>query len=175
MDYVKEPQVLVNAIFTEIEKAKLDYEKSTAWTVAVKRAIHNLIQCEVTDVIFTRPEENVSEFMLDIVAWNREDGEGIVLAVECEWLLAPSEIVKDFEKLLVTKSATKLMIFASSGIKSQRRIKEALEKSFRSYKHHVVGERYIFMDFAKHPNRAAYWFEVNKNGCLTSLPEIHRI
>jgi hypothetical protein len=176
MEYVIEPEDLVRKLTAAIDAAQIDWEKNKLWTKKIKSTLQSILQCEVTEVIFTDAEKQISEFMLDLVAWNRENGEGIVLAAECEWNTKPQEIVKDFEKLLVMKSSTKLMIFASSGkIPNQQLILEALKKSFFGYKHHVAGERYVFVDFARTPDRMGFWFVISKDGLVESLAPVNQI
>ena len=78
------------------------------------------------------------------------------------------EVVYDFYKLLVVKSAIKLMIFASNIEHQypQDSVLKAIKESFESYRHHVEGERYVFVDFAPGGERMAFCLEVphTKNG-----------
>jgi hypothetical protein len=174
MEYVIEPGELVNGILSDISEANLDWAKSALWTKAIKQSLYRLLHKDLTEVIFTNSSENAHEFLLDLIAWDRDDGEGIVLGMECEWLITPTEIVSDFEKLLVIKAPLKLMMFASSGTsRSQEQILKALDESLQRYKQHVQGERYIFVDFARAPHRLAYWIQIpsTHNGRLKELPQ----
>jgi len=177
MQYEIEPYDLVLKLVSAINAANIDWNNSTLWTRKVKAALRDILQRGPTEVIFSEPERDVSEFMLDIIAWSRDDGEGIVLAVESEWDYKPAEVRKDFEKLLVIKSALKLMIFASTRgrIPWQRRIFEELRASLLLYKHHIKGERYIFVDFAPLPDRMAFWIEVNQDGRMVSIPQPRQV
>jgi hypothetical protein len=175
MQYEIEPDELVLRLTSAIDHSDINWENSTLWTKTIKRTIRSILQRDLTEVIFTEPENQVSEFMLDIVGWNRQDGEGIVLAVECEWGYKPSLVLEDFEKLLVVKSATKLMIFSSTSETLQRRIIEVLKDSLLRYKHHMKGERYIFVDFAPAVRRMAFWIEVVDDGRMTSIPLLRQV
>ncbi len=83
------------------------------WTWAVKDGLRSILERDLTEVIYTDSSRQTSEFLLDLVAWNRDQGEGIDLAMECEWIQNAYEIVRDFEKLLVIKSPIKLMVFCN--------------------------------------------------------------
>jgi hypothetical protein len=167
---------LAKALVAYVDAADIDTASNRPWTLAVKSGLHSILSCATTEVIFTDTSAGMSEFLLDVVAWSRSDGEGVVLACECEWGVDAVEVVRDFEKLLVVKSSTKLMIFASSGKKaSQEAILKAIRASLLSYKHHIAGERYIFIDFARAPNRLAYWIQIPLEGRLDSLPDETKI
>ncbi len=176
MKYIIDPEQLARRLVFAIDEAKTDWAKSTRWTLKVKSTLRSILQSDMTDVIFTDTERRVSEFLLDLVAWNGDDGEGMALAAECEWNSTAYEVRKDFEKLLVVKSPIKLMIFATWGKKHtnqvvMKEVREALLK----YKHHLAGERYVFVDFAKPPDRRAYWLEMPKDGRLEAFPSLSEI
>jgi hypothetical protein len=177
MHYEIEPDDLVLRLVSAIDSAGIDWNNSRLWTKNIKSGLRDILQRGLTEVIFSEPERDVSEFMLDVVGWSRDDGEGIVLAAESEWIYTPAEVRKDFEKLLVIKSAIKLMIFASTHGRTpwQRSIVEALRDSLLLYKHHMRGERYIFVDFAPAPDRMAFWIEVTQDGRMLSIPEPKQI
>lgn len=172
MEYIMPPEDLAKALVAYVDAADIDTANNRPWTQAVRSGLQSILGCATTEVIFTDTSAGMSEFLLDIVAWSRNDGEGLVLACECEWAVDAAEVLRDFEKLLVVKSATKLMIFASSGRKaSQEAILKVINDSLLSYKHHIAGERYIFIDFARVPKRLAYWIQIPVEGRLSSLPE----
>ena len=172
MEYIMSPEELAKKLVVEINKADIDKSGDKVWTSNVKAVLKSIFHNGATEVIFTNREQEISEFMLDVIAWNRSEGEGLTLAVESEWSgvgRSPAqyaqEVANDFFKLLVVKASTKVMIFASD-VESypQHLIVQKLEEAFNLYKHHVKGERYIFIDFAPSPNRIAFWFEVPADG-----------
>ncbi len=129
------------------------------------------------DVIYSDTDADKHEFLLDVVAWDRdEDGESLSLAVECEWLQTVKEIENDFWKLLVVKAPVKLMIFAcpKRGSKfNQHTSWETIKSCMKRYKGHIEGEKYVFIDFAPQPIRAAWWIEIpaTHHGKLLAVPE----
>ena len=171
MKYVIEPDLLATELVARVEAAKLSWHKSQPWTNAVKSSLHAILESKAAEIRFTCADKQQCEFLLDLIAWDKDDTKGVVLGAECEWLGELSEIARDFEKLLVIKSPIKLMIFASSKRKdSQFQIEEELKRLLSRYRDHLVGERYVFVDFARFGRRKSYWLEIPCNGELKSLP-----
>lgn len=142
------------------KRTRLPWTKgeNTVWTAAVKDTLSEIAKALSPryEAIYTT--KGVSEFLVDLVWWDRQGGEGAVLALECEWYYErygnPAKYVQevgvDFEKLLVFKAPLKIMIFSS--FKSSTDISAAvlveIEKYLKRYKHHIPGERYLILDFA---------------------------
>jgi hypothetical protein len=144
------------------------------WTDAVKLSLKKIgerrsafIQC-----YYTKAEPDMQEFLLDLVWWDKDGVEGASLACECEWQYAPftdseayaNAVGADFGKLLVFKAPLKLMIFASS-LESphiEELVVTEINRYLDSYKHHVVGETYLVLDFAPKPK--AWIAKIDQNG-----------
>ena len=61
-------------------------ENNTAWTQAIKDVLFDLAPKYGCEAICTRQEPRCSEFMLDVVWWQRDGkGQRVVLGVESEW------------------------------------------------------------------------------------------
>jgi len=101
----------------------------------------------------------MQEFLLDLVWWDEGGTEGASLGCECEWQFTPRTgnesyvraVGDDFGKLLVFKAPLKLMIFASSEDCPADPIRAEIDRYLKSYKHHVVGETYLVLDFVPKP------------------------
>ncbi len=171
------PSELVSQLADRMRARNLRWEKSTPWTSALKNSLRDLLESKgtkITDVLYSDRETDNHEFLLDVVVWDRSSGEGVTLAVECEWTQNISAIEEDFWKLLVVKAPIKLMIFACNNNPTrftQDAVREKLSKCLLLYRDHAEGERYIFMDYAPPPGRKAWWIEIPASGKLQTLPE----
>jgi hypothetical protein len=112
--------------------------------------------------------------LLDLVVWDRSNGEGLTLAVESEWSQNVDDVADDFWKLLVVKAPVKLMIFACNKMPrmfSQDAVWAKLSDCLLRYRDHIKGEQYVFMDYAPPPGRRAWWIEIPVSGKLEALPD----
>jgi len=178
MDYAANPEQLVHDIAAKMREASLDWgDNSEVWTHQLKLSLRDLLQSKGTnkrDVLYSHTEEDIHEFLLDVVVWDRTSGEGVILAVESEWIQHVEAIAEDFWKLMVVKSPLKLMVFGlndNARTHSQKAVWEKLRECLELYRDHRKGERYVFMDFARGATRRAWWFEVPANGSLKPVPE----
>jgi hypothetical protein len=171
------PADLVGQLAARMRAASLDWEKSKIWTETLKDSLRNLLETEgtnVTEVLYSCRDSDRHEFLLDVVVWDRSDGEGLRLAVESEWSQNLDEVTEDFWKLLVVKAPVKLMIFACNNRPrkfSQEKVWEKLSECLLRYRDHTKHERYIFMDYARPPGRKAWWIEIPADGKLEAVPE----
>lgn len=171
------PAELVQQLAAQMKAKNLQWNNSTAWTKALKESLRSLLESEssnVTDVLYSDSSDSRHEFLLDIVVWDRNDGEGVILAVESEWLQDVAAVEEDFWKLLIVKAPIKLMIFACNRNPrtfSQDAIWAKLSNCIQSYGDHIKGEFYVFMDYAPPPGRRAWWIEIPENGRLKTVPE----
>jgi hypothetical protein len=171
------PTTLVPQLAAKMRAANLNWEHSTEWTKVLKNSLRQLLESEGTNVIealFSSRELDRHEFLLDLVIWDRQDGEGVSLAVESEWSQNIEEVAADFWKLLVVKAPIKLMIFACNSKPtrfSQEAVWAKLSECLLLFRDHIKGETYVFMDYAPQPGRKAWWIEVPQDGKLTALPE----
>lgn len=173
-----DPAELVRQLAAKMRAASIESESSSAaWTVALKDSIRSLLETQgtnITEVLYSDGENGKHEFLLDVVVWDRADGEGVVLAVESEWSQTIRDVVNDFWKLLVVKAPIKLMIFACNRNPwrfTQDAVSEELTKCLLKYRDHIKDEKYIFMDYARPPGRKAWWITIPANGRLAVLPE----
>jgi hypothetical protein len=164
-EYLIEPEMLAEELVAFVDGAALETKSDKYWTQAVRAGLRKIVARAETEPLLTDPSNGVSEFMLDFVAWSRAGGEGIVLAAESEWIGVmrnsksyANEVAADFWKLLCVKSPLKLMIFASEAKDyPPEPILLELKEAFEAYRHHVPGERYVFIDFARDPARQAFY------------------
>ena len=177
MKTVLDPKTLIPRLADKMREANLDWQHSTEWTRVLKESLRQLLESEgtnTTEALYSSHELDRHEFLLDLVIWDRQDGVGVSLAVESEWLQSIEEVATDFRKLLVVKAPLKLMIFAcnSKPLKfSQKAVWDKLCECLLLFRDHIQGETYVFMDYALPPGRAAWWIEVTENGRLTTVPE----
>jgi hypothetical protein len=148
--------------------------ENEVWTGAVKSTLKAIgtRHSRTTQCFYTKAEPDMQEFLLDLVWWNKEGVEGASLACECEWQYAPmtgsqsyaTNVGSDFGKLLVFKAPLKLMIFASSkqSPEIEALVVTEINRNLDSYKHHVVGETYLVLDFAPQPK--AWIAKIDQNG-----------
>jgi hypothetical protein len=167
-EYLLEPEMLAKELVAFVDGAGLETRSDKYWTQAIKAGLRKLVARAEIEPLLTDPSNGVSEFMLDFVAWSRAGGEGIVLAAESEWIGVmrnsksyANEVAADFWKLLCVKSPLKLMIFASEAKDyPPEPILSKLKEAFEAYRHHVPGERYIFIDFGPGAARQAFYVKV---------------
>ena len=98
--------------------------------------------------------------------------------MESEWIQSKDEIERDFWKLLVVKSYTKLMVFALNKqprLHTPDAIWNMLAGCLEKYKHHLKGERYVFIDFAPGTSRSAWWIEIPDDGPSKVIPARHEV
>ena len=108
------PETLMPRLAEKVRNANLDWQLSTEWTKVLKGSLRELLESEgtnMTEALYSFPDSNRHEFLLDLVIWDRQDGEGASLALESEWSQNIEEVATDFRKLLVIKAPLKLMIF----------------------------------------------------------------
>ena len=85
----------------------------------------------------------------------------------------PLHAGEDFEKLLVFKAPLKLMIFATPKDDPwvEEPVIETINGYLLGYKHHVLGEKYLVLDFASKPK--CWIVEVSGNGA--SCPQLEEL
>ena len=108
------PTELVHQLAAGMQAANLAWENSTAWTDTLKACLRSLLETEgtnVTEVLYSHRDTGKHEFLLDLVVWDRSNGEGVTLAVESEWTQHVEAVAEDFWKLLVISNR---VIFPSS-------------------------------------------------------------
>ena len=164
------------------ERVKSPYSRgeNTIWTLSVKETLKAIGKAPPLnfECIYTDRQAGTSEFVLDLVWWDRDSGEGAALALECEWFyerISRGEaqyaefVSNDFWKLLVFKSPLKLLIFASVDDypTMQATVLAKLRECLRLYKHHVAGETYLFLDFA--PVVRAWITKITQSGMNADL------
>jgi hypothetical protein len=171
------PATLILQLAAKMRDANLNWEQSTEWTAVLKNSLRQLLESEGTNVVealFSSRELDRHEFLLDLVMWDRRDGEGLSLAVESEWSQNIEEVAADFWKLLVVKAPIKLMIFACNSRPrkfSQEVVWTKLCDCLLLFRDHIKGETYVFMDYAPSPGRKAWWIEVSQDGKMSAVPE----
>lgn len=177
-----DPEQLVRSIADKMDSIPLDWFGSDKkWTDHLKRSLCDLLHQKEANgrhVLCSQSERDNHEFLLDIVVWDRSSGEGVILAVESEWTQSVDSIAEDFWKLLVVKSRVKLMIFAlnaNARKHTQEETWKKLSECLLKYRDHRKGERYVFIDYAPVPARAAWWIEIPNEGRLTAVPDRRNI
>lgn len=182
-----EPRDLAKKLVAEVQNHNDGdtwlHGENRQWTEAVKKGLENIAR-ELpvkTTCVYTAFAPGAREFLLDVVWWNKEDSEGASLACECEWYWSRSRKVEDyhihvgedFEKLLVFKAPLKLMIFATpkNAPWVEEPVIEKINGYLLGYKHHVLGEKYLVLDFAPKPK--CWMVEVSGNGA--SRPQLKEL
>jgi hypothetical protein len=127
----------------------------TQWTLAVKLWL--AAEAEALGFRALSNHAGGREFLLDMVWWKREGGEGAVLACESEFgnsrypQMTPMLVGEDFDKLLSFKSPLKIMIFDSytNGAQLQSQVLCELNGYLQGFGDHRKGEVYITIDLCK--------------------------
>jgi hypothetical protein len=194
-DYVLNPPGLLRSLASRLDKFESEYPdaKTGAWTCEVKRVLAAMggeAQKDIEQLASRTEDGNGSgEFLLDAVWWRRltpHAVEHIALAVESEfagWAKnrndVATEVIKDFEKLLVVKSPLKLMIFCSwygkrdTDLTPMRdQIWSQLRQCIAQYSHHIEGEKYLFLDTGVLGDRDARIITIPHSGSV-SLTKIN--
>jgi hypothetical protein len=171
------PATLIPQLAEKMRNANLDWQHSAEWTKLLKDSLRQLLESEgtnTTQALYSSNALDRHEFLLDLVIWDREDGEGVSLALESEWEQNIEEVATDFRKLLVVKAPLKIMIFACNPKPrkfSQKAVWDKLCECLLLFRDHIKGETYVFMDYSQPPARLAWWIEMTEDGRLTSIPE----
>ena len=127
---------------------RVENSTNTEWTAAAKNLIGNLgISLGWKICASCNNEEFENEWLYDLV-WYKDDREhellDVGLVLECEWDQNYRGIRYDFEKLLLSKSEYKVMIFQGDA----RSISMAFTKmklSIEKFRQKSSGERYLLI------------------------------
>ena len=90
------------------------------------------------------------EWLFDVIWLRAGEGEkaGLVtdspLVAEIEWDKAPGAVMDDFQKLLLARADTRLMVLATPNAKLASKRVERLIQQIRAYGRTQSGDRYIF-------------------------------
>lgn len=107
------------------------------------------------------------EYLWDFI-WRSNTG-GIELAAEFEQG-SPTKVLEDFRKLLDVKSPIKVMIYTVSRSKdTDKDIRIRMEGYMAKYPRHVVGERYLFVEFGAGNVHRCYLYVVPNDGTVGSV------
>lgn len=87
------------------------------------------------------------EWLYDLLWYRGENGklDETPLIMESEWKTSLSDIIYDFEKLLVGKSRYKLMIYQAKNSIEIKNINNVLVDEIHNYKYAFPGERYLLV------------------------------
>lgn len=174
----------VNLFVEAFKKANMIHNMRLAqWTKAVKNVLIEMGENQNFEV-YPNPHVNKGELLLD-VAWYDSDGDKVpyvyrkmILGAESEWGSEISkkgnigEILDDFYKLLDFKCEYKVMIYTTYSWDDRYilELRNELIKTLENYENHVIGEKYIFIEFQDR-EKAIYSFTINipKNGKVSSI------
>lgn len=136
----------------KIPKEILSGEKDSAWTKAVKQALGKL-GVQKGYKICASGIEYENEWLYDLV-WYKEDNDNFLssvpLVMESEWDKSFKAIKYDFEKLLLSKSKYKIMIFQATEPK-QNTYFQLLEEGIEKFHADNVSETYVLACFDEIP------------------------
>jgi hypothetical protein len=146
-----------NEIISIMEKISIDYESigclsNTEWTKRIKEGLCELGHKKSYGVSASGCEgADTGEWLFDL-SWSKGDEKPwrfleMPLSMECEWDLKYDEISWDFEKLLVSKSKYKLMIFQQPSESDVLGVILKLKKKIEIFNPMVPEERYLFAGF----------------------------
>jgi hypothetical protein len=175
-----EPERLVRELKTGLQKCNRghtwNHGGNKEWTDAVKKKLKKIAKgySNKTRCFYSHAELGMTEFLLDLVWWDKDEIEGASLACECEWYFSRNgkvgqyakRVGEDFAKLLVFKAPLKLMIFATpkQSPKVEYAVIKEINRYLKRYKHHLAGETYLVLDFAPVPK--AWIARIEKNGAV---------
>jgi len=174
---------LIPAVLKYVDNNKDQTGENTNWTLAVKESLKSILaECSrETRCFYTNAEPGMKEFMLDLLWWTNDGSDGALLACECEWFFAGrsnedsyfNEVGEDFSKLLVFKAPLKLMIFATPPEipAIEFSVIKEINRYLYAYKHHVAGETYLVLDFARVPK--AWISKIEQDGA--SQPTLRQL
>jgi hypothetical protein len=121
----------------------------SAWTKSIKRALGKLGEQKGYKICAAGIDDYEREWLYDLV-WYKEDSCGflvsIPLVMESEWDRKYSGIKYDFEKLLLSKSSYKIMIFQATGA-DQYEYFEKLKSSIARFHADSICETYLLACF----------------------------
>ena len=124
-----------------------------AWTKAVFKAIADLgVRTNHRICSSSSDGEHDSGWLYDLI-WYKVDDQGQLLSVplilECEWHTNYERIKYDFEKLLISRSKYKVMIFQAKGEKMEKYFQN-LEAGIQAFESAAADEAYILACFDDH-------------------------
>lgn len=149
------------ALQTIPPKARDNGWTDSQWTKAVKEEIIKVCKRSGSDWQASASQcgnANTGEWMYDVVCW-RYDGQGNMIAVplvaECEWG-NEDQIKDDFEKLLVSRSKFRVMVFQAGSEESVKRIFDDMKGWVRMFQGTKAEDRYLLAGWSPDSNRFSF-------------------
>ena len=122
------------------------------WTPRIKAFFGQLGRRGGFIPIYTRASPKQSEYLLDLV-WKVESPRRFLeLGMESELSGRPSEIMKDFEKLLDVKANIKVGVFQLNSDTEEKTI-EKMQEKLMEQAYHMQTEKYLVIFLRYHPTR----------------------
>lgn len=110
-----------------------------AWTRAIKESIGELGFRSGYEVCASGVDGRFSgEWLYDLIWYKIRDGllESVPLVLESEWAISYDKIKYDFEKLLTSNAAIKIMVFHPTRKEDCQQLIAKLRNSIKCYAHH---------------------------------------
>lgn len=152
----KAVQTRLNNVATELTNSG---KSNTVWTERIKKELAILAESYGYSQSSNYPPENKPEWLFDI-SWYKLDSTSrnlleFPLALESEWSWHFKDIQYDFQKLLVAKADTRVMIFQGDD-KTVPEILEKLKDDIKAFRHTSPGDRYMFAPYVNGCDKFQY-------------------
>lgn len=139
------------AIKEALENGTTDFKSgNSGWTKGLNGLLHDVCK-RVHEGCYVASKHNVkkdtTEWLYDFVCFTENDFglDDVLLVLESEWQHSFEQIKFDFEKLMLAKCNSKIMVFEASNSEAINQIIEQLTAVVKNSKLSVAGDRYVFI------------------------------
>lgn len=140
----------ISSMLNSLAKRDPDWNRPQ-WTQIVKEGLIGLADTHGCQAYASQCENNGRGEWLYDVTWlqaGRGPQDGLVadspLVAEIEWSQGEGEIMRDFQKLILARAGTRLMVFESPNPKVAKERIGKMIAQVRAYSRTESGDRYIF-------------------------------
>jgi len=135
-------------------------DENPRWTKAVKEAIVEVGKKNEWYTAANQCETDAGmEWLYDVVWWKYDDKSymtDVPLVAECEWG-NENQIKWDFEKLLVSRSRYRLMVFQGGSEELVRRLFDKMRQWIENFHATTAGDRYLFAGLSVSPKNQFFF------------------
>ena len=142
----------LNTLAEKARRSRRGWWSDTEWTRRVKQLLVELADNYKTCASIS--DATWGEWMCDVIWWDSGKDKllrRIPLAAECEWG-KEQDVWDDFQKLLITRAAVRVMIFSDNSRPEASKLVEELKRQIQYFRSSQKGDRYLFASYVEEEN-----------------------
>ena len=142
----------LNTLAEKARRSRRGWWSDTEWTRRVKQLLVELADNYQTCASIS--DATWGEWMCDVIWWDSDKDEllcSIPLAAECEWG-KEQDVWDDFQKLLITRAAVRVMIFSANSRDKALSLVEELKKQIACFDSSQERDTYLFASYVHTEN-----------------------